>query len=47
MLVGSFFCCFKTLVFYIKTIDKYCFLLYNIDNTRSVFSESARSGNEE
>ena len=35
--IAGFFCCLKTLVFYIKTIDKYCFLLYNMDNTRSVF----------
>lgn len=45
-MIAGFFCCSKTLVFYIKTIDKYCFLLYNMDNTRSVFSESARNGNE-
>ena len=36
-MIAGFFCCSKTLVFNQKTIDKYYFLLYNIDNTKSVF----------
>lgn len=41
-MIAGFFCYFKTIVFNQKTIDKYYFLLYNVDNTRSVFFRKVR-----